>query len=99
MQQAPRTPRMTTGIERTFRPTHDGLYREVLLHFIHFIDDSGKVVSSKLDKTILGKLYKIADGNERSLHGEVEYTLPGQEKPVRLVALGLDRSDTRYGRF
>ena len=77
----------------------DGLYREVYLHFIHFIDDDGNTVSSKLDKTILGKLYKIAEGNERSLHGEVEYTLPGMEHPVRLVALGYDRSDLRYGRF
>jgi hypothetical protein len=99
MVNAPRSNRMTTGIERTFRQTQDGLWREVYLHFIHFINDEGKVISSKLDKTILGKLYKVANGNERSQYGEVEYTLPGTDKPVRLVALGLDRADTRYGRF
>lgn len=93
-----RTKRMTTGIERVFRPTFDGLYREVLLHWIHFVDDSGNVVSSKLDKTIKGKLFKIATGNERSLYGEVEYKFPDAEKPVRLVALGFDREDTVYGK-
>ncbi len=90
---------MTTGVERTFRKTFDGLYREIFLHFIHFLDENGNIVSSKLDKSINGKLYKIAEGNERSLYGEVEYKLPDQEKPVRLLALAIDRNDTRYGRF
>jgi hypothetical protein len=33
-------------------------------------------MSSKLDKQIQGKLYKLALGNERSLHGEAEYAFP-----------------------
>ena len=90
---------MTTGIERVFRPTFDGLYREILLHWIHFIDEEDKIVSSKLDKSVEGRLYKIATGNERSQYGEVEYKFPNEENPVRLVALGLDRNDQRYGRF
>jgi hypothetical protein len=90
---------MTTGIEKVFRPTFDGLYREVLLHFIHFLDENGNVVSSKLDKTLLGKLYKIAEGDERSQYGEAEYQFPEMDKPVRLVALATDRNDTRYGRY
>lgn len=96
---APRTNRMTTGIERVFRPTFDGLYREILLHFVHFIDEEGKTISSKLDKEIPGRLFKIAVAGERSQYGEVEYQFPQDDAPVRLVALGIDRNDTRYGRF
>jgi hypothetical protein len=76
---APRTKKMSTGIEKVFRgiENHPGLYREVILHWIHFINEStGEIMSSKLDKQIQGKLYKLALGNERSLHGEAEYAFP-----------------------
>lgn len=99
MNNFPRTGRMTTGIERVFRQTFDGLYREMHLHWIHFLNEEGNVISSKLDKTTKGRLYKIASGDERSLYGEVEYKFPDQELPVRMVALGYDREDERYGRF
>lgn len=94
-----RPKRMTTGVERVFRPTYDGLFREIYLHWIHFLNENGDVVQSKLDKSIKGRLYKIAKDNERSLYGEVEYKFPNAEESVRLVALGLDREDERYGRF
>lgn len=94
-----RTKRMTTGVERVFRPTFDGLYREIYLHWIHFLNEQGEVVASKLDKSIKGRLYKIAKDGERSQYGEAEYKFPNAEEPVRLVALGLDREDQRYGRF
>jgi len=97
-----RSTRMTTGVERVFRPTPhgDGLYRELFLHWIHFLDPATSVIiSSKLDKTIEGKLFKIAGAGERSPYGEVEYKFPNSEEPVRLVALGLDYNDERYGRY
>jgi len=94
-----RTRRMTTGIERVFRPIKDGLYREIYLHWIHFLNESDEIVSSKLDKSIKGKLYKIAKGNERSMYGEVEYKFPHAEEPVRLIALGIDNQNDGYGRF
>lgn len=93
------TGRMTTGVERVFRATFDGLYREILLHWIHHLDAEGNVVRSRLDKSVKGRLYKVATGDERSQYGEVEYKFPNAEEPVRLVALGLDREDQRYGRF
>jgi len=96
MINLPRTQRMTTGIERVFRLTFDGLYREIYLHWIHFLSDEGNVISSKLDRSVPGKLYKIATGDERSLYGEVEYKFPEQEHPVRLVALGMG-DDGRRG--
>lgn len=81
--------RMTTGIERAFRRTPDGYYREVFLHFIHFTDPKG-YKSSKLDKMIPGKLWKVARPDERSMYGECEYVFPDSEdgKPTRLVCLG-----------
>ena len=91
--------RMTTGIERVFRPMRDGLYREILLHWVHFIDENGLKTSSKLQKQIEGPLYRPLRENEkmRSIHGEVEYQLPDGEK-VRLISLGSDYSDYEYGR-
>jgi len=91
--------RMTTSIERKFRQLPDGLYREIKLVFTHFLDNDGNIKRSKLDKEITGLLYKIAQPEEHSLYGEVEYVFPDSEKPVRLIALGLDRADTRYGRI
>ncbi len=92
--------RMTTGIERVFRPMNDGLYREIYLHYIHFLDENGNKTSSNLQKQIPGKLYRRVRENEnvRSVHGEVEYQFPEEDKPVRLVALDIDYNDTRYGK-
>ena len=91
--------RMTTGVERVFRPTYDGLYREIYLHWIHFLDKDGKITRTKLDKSIKGKLFKLAGEHERSGYGEVEYKFPDSEAAVRLIALGMDREDQRYGKF
>jgi len=97
-----RSKRMTTGIERVFRAAAPGgvLYREWLLHWIHFLDDSGNIISSKLDKSIQGQLYRRPAGpQEHSSHGEIWYTFPEDSEPTRLIAAGFDWSDTRYGRF
>lgn len=91
--------RMTTTMERVFRKTFDGLYREIYLHWVNFLDDNGKIVRTKLDKSVKGRLYKIAGPNEHSSYGEVEYKFPDSEEPVRLLALGVDRNDQTYGRF
>lgn len=101
--------KMTTGIERVFRPlnirgyTGPQIYREIYMHYLHFLNEDGTVQKSKLDKMIEGKFFKeatvslVADGSggvgtkspERSLYGEVIYQFPdGQTK--RLLALGTD---------
>jgi hypothetical protein len=74
-------PKMSTGIERTFRQaTPPGAepvyYREYILHYIHYYDTDGTKLSSKLDKTIPGMLYRAAKENERSMEGEYTYTFP-----------------------
>jgi len=94
--------RMTTGIERVFRPLPDGLYREVLLHWVHYLNESGEKTSSKLQKQIEGQLYIAMNEDPskkqyRSIHGEVEYTFP-DGTTRRLVAVGMDYGDLQYGR-
>ena len=91
--------RMTTGIERVFRPMNDGLYREILLHWVHFIDENGNKTSSKLQRQIEGQLYRPLRENERrrSIHGEVEYQLPDGQKVI-LIALGMEYTDEQYAR-
>lgn len=80
--------RMTTGLERVFKPVagKEGIYREVMLHWIYFLDEYGDTLRMKLDKEILGGFYRAATGTERSLHGEFEYTFPDGVKR-RLVGV------------
>lgn len=95
----PEFKRMTTGIERVFRATHEpGVYQEIMLHFIHFLDENGAKVRSKLEKQLPGALYRVINPGEnfRSLHGEVEYTFP-DGVARRLVALPMNHDDMRYG--
>lgn len=94
-----RTRRMTTSMERVFKKLPDGNIREMTLHYIHFLADDGSIASSKLDKTIPGRLYRKATGSERSAYGEVEYQFPDEEHPCRLICLSMDYGDHRYGRF
>jgi hypothetical protein len=79
MATGERTQRMTTGIERVFRadPMRSDLYREILLHWIYFLDpESGETTGMKLDKQIEAGIWKVAVGTERSLYGEITYTFP-----------------------
>ena len=96
---SPEFKRMTTGVERVFRATHEqGVYQEVMLHFIHFMDENGNKVRSKLEKQIPGPLYRVVKPGEnfRSLHGEVEYEFP-DGVTRRLIALPMTHDDMRYG--
>ena len=88
--------KMNASIERVFKKLPDGTCREYHLHFINFLNEDGSIQASKLDKRISGRLFKIATGKERSLYGEVEYTFPGEDAPVRLVALGFSPNDQLY---
>ena len=80
--------RMTTSIERVFRRTPEGYYREIWLHFITFLNDDGSIKSSKLDTERHGGLWKMAREGERSSYGEVSHLFPETDKPVRLVCIG-----------
>lgn len=74
-------PRMSTGLERTFRPVtpygqQPVIYQEFMLHFLHYYDNDGTKLSSKLDKSIPGRFYKEALANERTLDGEYTFLFP-----------------------
>jgi len=90
--------RMTTSVERVFKKLPDGLIREITISYIHFLNAAGDIIRSKLDKSIPGRLFKRATENERSQYGEVMYLFPDEEVPVRLIALGMDYQDGKYGR-
>jgi len=77
--------KMTTSFERIFQKRTDGLYQEVINHFIHFIDVNGNK-TTKLDKTIRGNIYR-EDNENRSHHGEAFYTFADDGQKRRLVAL------------
>lgn len=85
-------PKMTTGIERIFRRVtpvgqQPVLYREFMLHFIHYLDKDGSKLSTKLDKTIPGMYYREAGPNEHSLYGEYNYTFPEDGITRHIVAV------------
>jgi hypothetical protein len=90
----PKPPRMSTGIERVFRaiPNKPGYYREILLHWLYFLNEAGETDRVKLDKQIPGGVFKEAVGDQRSLYGEIEYTFPDGTKR-RLIGV---REDTIY---
>ncbi len=91
---------MCTSVEKVFRPLPDGLFQEIILHFINFMNDDRSIRSTKLDKEILGRLYKLArNDTDRSQYGEVWYQFPGGDEPVRLLCLGDNYyQDQHYGR-
>ena len=97
------TTRMTTGVERVFRPTPDSnIFQEVLLIFLHYMDSEGNKVRSVLQKQdVTGKLYRVIGPGEehlRSMNGEVEYEFPHDGVVRRMVALGMTYQDMFYGR-
>ena len=84
--------RMTTGIERFFRPVSLNeiiIFQEMYHHYIHFLDENGNITSSKLDKVMPGKYYREAKEKEWTIHGLVEYTFPDGKKR-KLIGLGED---------
>lgn len=89
-------PKMSTGIERIFRRvsppgTSPTIYREFMLHFIHYIGPDGTKLSTKLDKTIPGMYYREAAAGEHSLYGEYEYTFPEDGITRRIIAIPRDK--------
>jgi len=78
---------MTTHIEKVFRRTPEGFYREIYLHFLSFLNPDGTLRSRKLDKEEHRDLWREAKEGERSPYGECTYPLPGYDRPVRLICV------------
>lgn len=69
-------------VERSFHKRHDGLYAELISHFVHFADAQGNI-QTKLDRSEWGKnLYREND-RDNSFDGAIIIVEDGKEK--RLV--------------
>lgn len=77
---------MTTGIERIYRRTPDGMYQEFYQHWVYFLYPDGSK-TSKLDKVWKGKLYKVAGPRDIGFNGVVSYEDPETGQTLRLVAV------------
>jgi hypothetical protein len=74
--------KLSTSIERQFRLLPSGRYQEFFVYFIHVLDEnSGNILRSKIDKIVVGKLYRKGNLDERALFGDdVTYTLQNEGK-------------------
>jgi hypothetical protein len=77
---------IATRIERVFRKRPDGLWQEIINHFIDIADINGNKIT-KLDKFFIGRVYKEAGPNENSFHGEYSWVDPETGKTIRLISL------------
>ena len=78
--------RMTTCIDRVFRPIGNGLFQEVYMHFIKFMNEDGTTKSMKLEKEELRGIWRQSD-TEHSREGETTFVFPGDSKPRRLICV------------
>jgi hypothetical protein len=73
--------RIWSTIERSYHKRNDGLYLELISHYVHFEDGAGNI-QTKLDKSSWGKVYR-ENNTHNSFEGAVTITENGVEK--RLV--------------
>jgi hypothetical protein len=86
------TPKISTGIERVFRRVSPHgqtpvIYREFMLHFLHFMAPDGTKLKTKIDKTVPGSFYREAGPGEHSPYGEYTYTFPEDGITRRIIAV------------
>jgi len=74
---------ISASLEKNYLPRKDGLYQEVISHFVHFKDAKGNI-QTKLDKQTLGGVYRESN-THNSFEGVVIIKENGAEK--RLVAV------------
>ncbi len=79
--------RMTTCVDRVFRPIGNGLFQEVYMHFIKFMNEDGTTKNMKLEKEELRGIWREPKAGERSREGETTFVFPGDAKPRRLICI------------
>jgi hypothetical protein len=72
--------------EIVFKKRMDGLYQQLTYHMIKIEDNNGNI-TSKIDKTIIGPIFREATVNERSIHGEAEWIDPNTGVKKWLIAI------------
>lgn len=88
-----------TSMEKYFKHKPSGLYQEYILFFIHNIDEnSGNILNSRLDKIIIGKLYRKGSIEEKALFGdEIKLFMKGEENPINFIPI-INRRELSYTR-
>ncbi|TXH11663.1 MAG: hypothetical protein E6R04_01035 [Spirochaetes bacterium] len=79
--------RMTTCVDRVFRPIGNGLFQEVYMHFIKFVNEDGTTKNMKLSKEEFRGIWREPKGNEHSREGETTFAFPGDSAPRRLICI------------
>lgn len=79
--------KLSTSIERHFRLLPSGRYQEFYIYFLHHLDSvSGNILKSRIDKIVVGKLYRKGALDERAVFGDdVTYTFPYDQGPCKLI--------------
>lgn len=78
---------MTTGIERVYKKTRDGKFREFYRQWIYFLNPDGSRHSTKLDKEWAGLLWRKQEVRDHGVNGSIEYTDPDDGITYRLIAI------------
>ena len=78
--------RIVPRTERHFKIRADGLYQELHYQIVEF-DYGNNNIKRKVDKIIVGGIYREGTINEHSMHGEAEWTDPDSGIVKRLIAL------------
>lgn len=75
--------KISASIERSYHKRKDGLYQEVISHFVHFEDALGSK-QTKLDRAELGLVYQ-ENNTHNSFGGTVIFKEDGVEKRLLVV--------------
>jgi hypothetical protein len=75
--------KISATIERSYHKRKDGLYQEVISHFVHFVDAIGNK-QTKLDRTELGLIYQ-ENTTHNSFGGTVIIKEDGVDKRLIVV--------------
>jgi hypothetical protein len=81
--------KITTSFETVYIKRKDGFFQEIINHYLHFVDETGKKIT-KLDKQIPGILFKEARDGERSSYGEA-FVTTSDNRQVRIIGIGENR--------
>jgi hypothetical protein len=79
--------KVKSTFEKHFKLKPNGLYQEFTLFFVHVVDEgTGDILSSKLDKVILGKLYRKGNVDERAIFGdEITFHFKNEKTPSKMI--------------
>lgn len=76
-----------TQFSKIFIKRNDGLYQEILRHFIKTTNLQTNQITTSFDKEILGKLYKRATVRDIGVNGTESFVDENTNETIYLVAI------------